>query len=864
MLSRTSRPDELEFAMPRTSRHPRAGLVPWLAAALVVAGTVSALPASAVSPTLVPAVSSTKGDLKVVVSGMPSGVAAKVVVTKAGKALSPIATGTRTYSNLTPGSYVVTATNVSVAKGTMVPSPKTRTLTVVKNKTVSAPVKYTFVGQPVTVSTTVNKKSPGWTFTSSVTTMAITVTNSSKKRVLTSFEIVVPTGVPAPTKAVVAASSKRAWKATITRCGSVTHCVKRIVVTAKTPLSTNRLAYAQKAIVTLTLTSPSVSGTSPFLLRNIGAGYFTVSGSEASLRTVKGTTILAEPGTPVPETAVQIGTDPQNTVSTTLANGAYGPVNLYYEPAPCLPGTSGQCATATLDGTFSEGANHLYGYGISPQPLAPASMTVTCSATNCPRPNTVTQISAGLDSSCVLESDSTVWCFGSNKNGQLGTALNFHKSSPNSTPLPVDGLPAISSVAVGTQHACAIASSTGDVWCWGNNNFGQLGRPPTSTANDVRVPVQVPGVTGATTISAGQDFTCAVIAANTLTCWGWNRYGQLGVSTSNGTNDPVAPTSVPNLAGISAVSAGMLHTCALNSQGTVFCWGDNALGQLGNTTNLGVTAANYQPTNVGISGVTAISAAGAFTCALFPVDGSANCWGDDSTGQLGSAKPQAGFTAIPTPVVLASGGIMTGASTLSAGASSLTDGHACVTFGAGSAASGTVACWGDNTYGQAGNTSSTPAFAATSVNGLYFADSITSGGLTTCVHRSTLAPECWGWNYYGQLGNALNTATDLPDSTPTAVTGFYDDTRIAEYNAYPIYVSLKVSGVYQPYKPATPCNAFSIMDSIVGIGVIGPGQPQTDGFCIDVGAISRNVAQGDVLTRTILFAEDPKLTPISR
>ena len=147
-------------------------------------------------------------------------------------------------------------------------------------------------------------------------------------------------------------------------------------------------------------------------------------------------------------------------------------------------------------------------------------------------------------------------------------------------PVSVTGLTGATAIAAGQYHTCALITG-GTVQCWGHNAHGELG---TGTNNDSNVPVTVTGLTGATAIAAGQDHTCALISGGTVQCWGHNHYGQLGNGNIN--NSPpygsYVPVNVFGLTGVTAITAGADHTCALLSGGTVQCWGYNLYGQLGN------------------------------------------------------------------------------------------------------------------------------------------------------------------------------------------------------------------------------------------------------------------------------------------
>ena len=363
-----------------------------------------------------------------------------------------------------------------------------------------------------------------------------------------------------------------------------------------------------------------------------------------------------------------------------------------------------------------------------------------------------TALSASSVGSFACASDGRVACWGLGSNGQLGNGTTVGSTVAG----PVSGVCNATAVSAGSQHACALLTD-GTVSCWGSNLSGQLGSGSTISSS---TPESVVGLTGASSIVAGGSFSCALRRDGRVACWGDNSVGQLGIglpialadagSRSAGVEPgpcaaeslrvdlPVpssdAPVSQHALHEVRSVVAGNLHACALLANGNVECWGDNHAGQLGDGNNL--APLTLEPVLVeGLSDVMAIAAGGDSTCALLA--GGVSCWGTTSfapvlVGGLGAAKA------------------------ISVGAN-----HACALL-----SDGRASCWGDDTFGELGDGTTSSSSTPVMVQGVNDATAIAAGDTYTCVLRSGGTVACWGDDTLGRLGDGTNTASLTPVSSP--------------------------------------------------------------------------------------------------
>lgn len=273
-------------------------------------------------------------------------------------------------------------------------------------------------------------------------------------------------------------------------------------------------------------------------------------------------------------------------------------------------------------------------------------------------------------------------CWGDNTHGQLGD------NSTNASPLPitVQGPTNVVGIAAGMAHSCAFSSlnAGGNVWCWGANDTGQLGIGSTEEKHTAQ---QIPGLSNVTTLIAGDAHICAIINNDTVSCWGDNMSGQLGNGTAGLEIISMSPTAIANFSGITHISAGWQHTCARDANNQGWCWGRNDFGQLG------VDFPNWDPTLPhlvpNLPTILAISAGEFHNCGL-TITGMVWCWGSDSGGQISGTRSFSN----PLPAQQITG--LSNINSLDAGRY-----HTCVVIGSG--ANSKVSCWGSNSNGQLGN-----------------------------------------------------------------------------------------------------------------------------------------------------------------
>jgi len=248
-----------------------------------------------------------------------------------------------------------------------------------------------------------------------------------------------------------------------------------------------------------------------------------------------------------------------------------------------------------------------------------------CESTACHRD--AVQVSAGYDQTCVALTDGSSWCWGGNFNGELGDG----STASSTTPQQVIGLTGVTvtALAASNDFTCALTSA-GQVRCWGHNYFGQLGNGATNLPDGDYTSPQPAVALGGTAIavSAGYGHACAILSGGTVKCWGDDSSDELSGPINTSADSTASPVTATLAGGALAahISAGDFHTCVVTTAGRVQCWGSNGNGECGVDPSVANTVGT--PTDVGLSGVSAVSSSTASTCAL--IGTSVECWGAGS------------------------------------------------------------------------------------------------------------------------------------------------------------------------------------------------------------------------------------------
>lgn len=358
----------------------------------------------------------------------------------------------------------------------------------------------------------------------------------------------------------------------------------------------------------------------------------------------------------------------------------------------------------------------------------------------------LSSISAGQDYSCALTTEHDIYCWGANGDGQLGLGQADEKL--HALPVIVPSAVKFKSVTSGYRHTCGL-SVTGEAYCWGWNEYGQLGN---GTRRQSSTPVKVAGSITFNALSAGATHTCGIRTDGTAYCWGGNWHGQLGVGSFDG--EPGAsccrrtPAQVAGGMKFVQIATAGIHTCGLSATEEVFCWGNENDGRLG----VGALEKKDRPSPVPVTGslrFSSVSARGWHSCGIVRF-GALYCWGSGSDGQLGDGK--VGIIS-PNPVRVASEQEFKTVSVGSIHTRAI-------------AQNGHAYCWGLNKFGQLGIGSFASNAVPVAVDTRLTLRSVAAGGNEFSGHTCGIASDekayCWGDNRHGQLGDGTTDASPLP------------------------------------------------------------------------------------------------------
>jgi prepilin-type N-terminal cleavage/methylation domain-containing protein len=445
------------------------------------------------------------------------------------------------------------------------------------------------------------------------------------------------------------------------------------------------------------------------------------------------------------------------------------PLTITYANFNFTPGSDNEIYAPSVSGGSGS-----YSFSYSPEGSLPLGMTfnATTGEFTGPAENAwnflATQVDGGEVHTCALATNGTVKCWGRNNYGQVDGVADDTKRYR--TPWTVPNISNATQISAGQFHTCARLND-GTVKCWGRNNASQLGGSSTSAV--------VPDLSNVLEVSAGYNFTCARLSGGSVKCWGGNASGQLGDGT---TIASATPKSVMNVTSATDIDAGESHACAVLTNKEVLCWGSNAYQQLSNSNIATSKTVGAFPSATGLlTDVVKVSLGKEHSCALRD-NGTVRCWGNDNVGQIGngSAGGEIGndwrdyngdgsLTSDELSVegwhlpVSTSSGPLTEVIDIAAG-----DEHTCATLSDNS-----VRCWGQGARGRLGTGNTTILYAApsSSIANLENVTGLTAGFAHTCALTSGGSIRCWGAASHARLGDGRTwtTSNSANQHTPVAV-----------------------------------------------------------------------------------------------
>jgi alpha-tubulin suppressor-like RCC1 family protein len=276
-------------------------------------------------------------------------------------------------------------------------------------------------------------------------------------------------------------------------------------------------------------------------------------------------------------------------------------------------------------GAWGQLGNGALGNSVVPEPVTSISTAI--------------DVAAGTYHTCALLTGGSVSCWGGNEFGQLGdpTLATTAPANRIAAPVPVAGVSGAQAITAGACQSCALFGD-GTVKCWGG--------PMNGAAPYQNDPVTITSLERVVSFTSGTCHNCAVVAGGKVKCWGRNVHGELGNGTVN-VDSPTEAVFVQGIDSAMAVAAGGFQSCALLAGGTIACWGQNHRGQLGDG-----TASMYRSTPLPVTGVTdavSVAAGDVHTCALL-TGGTVKCWGDNQLAQLGLDPAVVELSAVPVAI----------------------------------------------------------------------------------------------------------------------------------------------------------------------------------------------------------------------
>ena len=402
----------------------------------------------------------------------------------------------------------------------------------------------------------------------------------------------------------------------------------------------------------------------------------------------------------------------------------------------------------------------------------------------------VVEVAAGNDFACARTSAGEIYCWGNNNNYQLDAM------TPASSALPVaveSGNTGFTAMSAGYQHMCAINGASGYVYCWGLNSSGQAGAVGAKVLfTQVKGVGGVGVLSGVSQLTTGFQHSCGIVSG-AVQCWGASTMGQLGNNTVSATAKPnpqdmLRPDGAAAISGVTLVTSGYQHVCALSSVEGLVCAGLNATGQLGDgtSTNRSLPVVVKDLTgSAPLTGASSITASRSNSCAV--VSGSVYCWGYDFYGQNGQGTAQSAANYLVTPGPVKTWDTVT---TVTGPVSDVVLGE---NLTCTQSASGELTCWGGDGNGMqgdgTGNARAVPAEILDST-GLLALSGVVRARATTyhiCAVLTDQTVLCWGRNQFGQLGDGTTTNRTRPvhvkDAAGTGVLSGIVDVSLGTYHS---------------------------------------------------------------------------------